>query len=185
MKNLTGVTRVIFLCFFASHIPVTLFLDSQALLGSFHIHPQELKDFLQEYAIQMKDSLMKRPFDKVWFQSLIACELLFQVPFFWWAVLHFSNISKRSYHYPERFRIACLIYGSHTATTLVPILATILTNPEANAVERVTLAAVYLPYLIIPLWLVVLAAKGGDATAKGGDATAKGGDANKEHEKTS
>ncbi len=99
---------------------------------------------------------MKRPFDQVWFKAVVAAEMVLQVPFFFWAVSQLANATPRAY--TERFRTACLLYGSHTATTLIPILASIMTNPEASMLERIALAAVYLPYLMFPLWIVYLAA---------------------------
>ena len=60
--------------------------------------------------------------------------------------------------WPEWFRTTCIIYGAHTSTTLIPILATVLLNPEATVLNKVMCASVYLPYLIFPAWLLVLAA---------------------------
>jgi len=68
-------------------------------------------------------------------------------------------------------RLPAIIYGTHVATTLVPILFHIMAadfssqsdhmKPNATAAagpvtisERLSLAAVYAPYLVIPIMLV-------------------------------
>ena len=59
----------------------------------------------------------------VWFKSLILFELLFQLPFFFVGYHAF-------YHGRNWVRIPGIAYGVHTATTLIPILAEILTDED-------------------------------------------------------
>ena len=154
-----GATRIAFLIFFASHIPITLLVDGQAFLPR-SLYPTAIQDVLTWYCATFADNLMQPPAYDVWFSSVVACEILFQLPFFAYAVYALLD--------PERvngrgiFRSACLIYGSHTATTLVPILATIATDPETNWAQRATLFGFYLPYLVFPLWLVYIAVRNED-----------------------
>jgi len=91
---LTGGTRVAFLCFFASHIPITLFIDGQAALPHY-IYPRIVQDLLDWYTGTFKDHLMSRPHD-LWFTSIVTCELIFQVPFFFYAVYALSNPARVS-----------------------------------------------------------------------------------------
>jgi EXPERA (EXPanded EBP superfamily) len=159
MRALTGATRVVFLSFFASHIFATVIIDGQAVLPS-SIFPLALQDLLTWYARTMKDPLMSNSQEILWFQSLVCCELLFQLPFFFWACYMLSSSSSSTAklkYYPESFKSACIAYGAHTATTMVPILATIVANEEASAAERAMLSSVYLPYLIFPLALLGMA----------------------------
>ena len=52
-------------------------------------------------------------------------------------------------------RLPAIIYGSHVATTLIPILYHIMAAAGPMTVsERMYLSAVYVPYLIVPLLLV-------------------------------
>ena len=54
-------------------------------------------------------------------------------------------------------RIPAIIYGSHVATTLIPILYHFIAADamsQLTVTERLYLCAVYAPYLIIPLMLV-------------------------------
>ena len=50
-----------------------------------------------------------------------------------------------------------MIYGSSTSTTLIPIFASILTQRDTTVAEKGVLLCFYLPYIIFPLWLVVIA----------------------------
>jgi hypothetical protein len=167
MRAFTGATRICFLAFFASHIVASLIIDAQAILPASFI-PSVLQDLLSWYAKALNDPLMSRPQDLLWFQSLIACELVFQVPFFFVACYYLTTMRNttgaerhrpKAVSYPESFRYACIAYGAHTSTTMAPILATLATNPTATVMEKAMILAVYLPYLIFPLWILRLATR--------------------------
>ena len=156
MKPFTGATRTAFLIFFISHVPITFLVDSQALLPSW-LYPQAIRELLDFYVNFVNDPLMARPaFAGPWFQSFVVGELLFQLPFFCLAVRMMLS-STRTTFWPDWFRTACIIYGTHTSTTLIPILAQVIFNPDSNTVEKLMTVSVYLPYLIFPAWLTVLA----------------------------
>ena len=157
MSNLGGgATRTAFLLFFASHIPITLLVDGQAFLPR-SLYPTAIQDVLNWYTTTFADNLMRPPSYDVWFSSVVACEILFQLPFFAYAV--YALLDPARVNGRGGFRSACLIYGSHTATTLVPILATIATDPET---KKATLFCFYLPYLVFPVWLVYIAVRNED-----------------------
>lgn len=151
MKTLTGNTRVAFLLFFLSHIPATLLIDSQALFP--HLYPKILKDVLKWYTDIFNDDLMRGPHD-TWFKAIVGGELLMQLPFFFFAVYALLNTHKVDGK--GWFRSACMIYGAHTATTLIPILACHIFNPNASSLEKIMVVSIYLPYLLFPLWLVYI-----------------------------
>jgi len=161
MKALQGATRAAFLGFFGSHIIFTLIVDAQALLPP-SFFPTVLQDFLAWYASTLKDPLMSNPRELLWFQSLIACELIFQLPYFFVAVY---MIGSTQTVYPDWFRSACIAYGGHAATSMSPILATLATNENSTVAERAMILSVYLPYLIFPLWILGIAV-GSSETAK-------------------
>ena len=150
MTVLQGNTKIAFLCFFISHIPITLLIDGQAFFPR-HYYPQILQDVVDWYAITFKDKLMTHPDIQPWFSSLVAIEILFQLPFFFYAV---STMLKRK----DINKNLCLVYASSTATTLIPIFACILTDEETTLEEKSVLMSFYLPYLIFPLWLIMIAA---------------------------
>lgn len=97
-----------------------------------------------------------------WFKSLVVFELIFQMPFFLLAIyaIMYRNSSGRIIRGDGIFRSLCMIYGSSTATTLIPIFASMAfaQSDATTFVERGTLVCFYLPYAIFPIWLVVIAA---------------------------
>ena len=99
MKALEGITRTIFLGFFGSHILATLCVDVQAIAPAAWV-PQPLTDLLVWYASSLKDPLMSKPAELPWFQSLICLELIFQLPFFFWAVVELTSNRKGTYKFP-------------------------------------------------------------------------------------
>jgi hypothetical protein len=151
MKTLEGTTRLAFLFFFGSHIPATLCIDLQALFPE--IFPQILQDLLQWYTRLFNDSLMRGPYD-AWFQAIVCSELLLQLPFFFVAVkvlLNTDNYCGRGW-----FRSACMVYGAHTSTTLIPIITCHCVNENATLLEKCMVISIYFPYLLFPLWLVYI-----------------------------
>ncbi|CAO2644398.1 Sigma intracellular receptor 2 [Lemmus lemmus] len=140
--------------YFVLHIPITMFIDVLVVLPP-KLYPQKLSNLLQWYFKEFKDPLMQDP--PVWFKSLVVCELVFQLPFFPIAAYAFFKGNCRW------IRIPAIIYAVHTITTLIPILSTLLLEDFSKAValrpknfrERLTLIAVYVPYLIIPIILLL------------------------------
>lgn len=105
------------------------------------------------------DILMKEPHDKVWFSSMVLGEVLMQLPFFFVAVHMIYKHGKDSSNsdsksYPKWFHKACLVYGSHVATTLIPINGTLLMSTEMTTIQKIVTLAIYSPYWIFPLLLV-------------------------------
>jgi hypothetical protein len=156
MKAIQGAVRTSFLAFFASHIVASLVIDAQAILPSWLV-PSSLQALLSWYAKTLNDPLMSRPQEIFWFRSLICCELLFQVPFFFMACYYLTR--KNLVVYPESFQYACIAYSSHTATTMVPILVTLATYEDSTAAEKTLILAAYLPYLFFPLGLLYFATR--------------------------
>lgn len=145
MKILEGATRMAFLGYFLSHVPITLFVDAQGLFGPYY--PKVLKDVVAWYCNVFGDVLMKNApsVDYAWFSSLICFEILFQMPFFFVAIQKLLETGdKQQKHYPERFRMACIVYGTHVSTTLVPIIGTFVTNQEMTIQQKcATIASKY------------------------------------------
>ena len=122
----------------------------------------------------LQDKLMTHP-PEPWFSSIVSLEILFQLPFFFVAVCallmsqpnnNMNNKNKNNDSNADRqsmiqgtgyFRSLCIIYGSSTATTLIPIFGCILSDGETSMAEKSILLGFYLPYLIFPLWLVGIA----------------------------
>ncbi|XP_061460864.1 sigma intracellular receptor 2 [Rhineura floridana] len=149
MANVTRLLEWIFAFYFLTHIPVTVLLDMQLLLGPL-FYPPSLTEFRTWYVTKFKDPIMLEP--PSWFTPFMFCEAFLQLPFFPVAAYAFWKGNCKW------IRIPAIIYATHVITTLLPILAYILLNdflsckyPSPQTVqERVTLFAVYSPYLVIP-----------------------------------
>ena len=150
-----GLFEAVLIGFFASHIPITLMVDGQALLPAalYTWGPRSALDWYLSWSL---DPLMGSP--PPWFRAIIACELLFQVPFFFVALQELLAPPRRARGEPPSgaLRNACIAYGAHVATTLVPILATFLAHaaPGYSDTHRYALVGIYLPYLLVPLALL-------------------------------
>jgi len=155
MRALIGGNRIAFLAFFASHIVFTLLYDLQAIGKPFY--PQILQDVVTTYADIVSDPHMSEPFE-LWFQSIVFFEMIFQLPYFFVAVYMFADPQRRSY--PRWFQMVSIVYGSHTATTLLPILPPIWfrSDEEAPTKLRLLVIMIYLPYLIFPAWIAAISA---------------------------
>lgn len=171
--SLLRVLEMIFFLYFASHIPITLFIDLQALLPG-ELYPQQLKDLLRWYAAHFKDPMVLDPPE--WFQSFIFCEALLQLPFFPVAAYAFFKGGCRW------IRTPAIVYSAHVATSLIPILAHVLFSsfplephpgPQTTQ-ERWLLVSIYAPYLIVPLLLLLtmLLSRTYSPTSKPGNTTA-------------
>lgn len=135
--------------YLASHIPITLFVDCQALFPR-TFYPSPVKNMLAWYVDWSKDPLMNVDSGNtpVWFRSIIAAEFLLQVPYF--CIALYAWLKRKEYVAGLSIRTATIAYGAHTATTLLPILATFMTDPSCSSTKWM-LTLIYIPYLIMPL----------------------------------
>ncbi len=131
--------RLVFLVYFITHIPITLCMDFQAIIGQYY--PESLRSVLTWYITTHKDFLMENP--PIWFKSFIWCEAIFQVPFFF--VATYALLFKKNW-----IRIPGIIYGTHVATTVVPLLSEFIFSSRLDNTQKMTLSSFYFPYLLIP-----------------------------------
>lgn len=172
---------IVALLFFASHIPVTVFIDSQALFPSSWYPPWArtmLDDFLRDYKdplvrvvclvcvsffegpVNSNRALMTLPSSLPPFpfplQMSPPMEIWFQ-SFVWTEVLfQLPFFFVATYALVMRrnwIRIPAIIYGSFVCATMVPIL-TVLATTKAPGYNPLPLIAFYSPYLLVPACLV-------------------------------
>lgn len=164
--------EIIFFLYFATHIPITLFIDLQALLPE-HVYPQQLKDVLRWYSEEFKDPMVVDPPE--WFKSFIFCEAFLQLPFFPIAAYAFLKGGCRWIRTPT------ILYATHVATTLLPILSHILfyqfpgkpiAGPQTSQ-ERWLLFSIYFPYLLVPLLLLLTMLLSSTYNSEGRNTTSK------------
>jgi hypothetical protein len=72
------ILHVIFLIYFISHIPITIFLDSQVVLKEYI--PKFFIDMNQTYIKLLQDKLLES--SPLFLNIFVYCELLFQLPMF-------------------------------------------------------------------------------------------------------
>ena len=128
-----------------------MLIDGQALLSEIISYPQALRDLYKFENEGLEDFVMRQP--KPWLISFVGSELFVQLPFFF--VATYALVYRRNW-----IRIPMIIYGSHVATTVIAILAEFIAAPLAEGYfsseeKRWTLIGVYLPYLVIPVLLVI------------------------------
>lgn len=141
---MNNIIRSIFLIYFITHIPITISLDLQIILGQYY--PESLQLLFSWYINTYNDQLLlTKP---IWLKSFIWAELLLQTPFFFVAI--YALLNKCNW-----IRIPSIIYGSHVATTVWPIIAEISSSKLTNSIEKLILYSFYIPYFIIPLWLML------------------------------
>ena len=144
IRMINSFMRALYLGYFISHIPITLCVDMQALFGQYY--PEPLRNLFAWYSSTYHDVLMAPP-SPIWLQSFITCEVFLQLPFFFYA-------TRALWNRDNSIRVPMIIYGTHVATTVLPILAELLHSPELTASEVMILLSFYVPYLLIPLALV-------------------------------
>lgn len=122
-------------------IPIDYQLNLQKTVSNFHISTN-------------KDYLAVAP--PIWLQAFVVWELVFQLPFFIYAVYDYLHNAQRGYS--KSLWCLFLLYGFNAGFTSLICVVEILFNGEGNglnAPEVVNLAMVYLPTTIIPLVMMV------------------------------
>lgn len=134
---------------FLVHIPITMFIDAQIVLPAY-LFPTTAVQLCDWYVGNAFDPLVRAA--PAWFRGLVWCEVLLQLPFF--CVAAYAYGSSLSIHRPccEWIQLPSVVYGGHTCTTLVPILAELWNSPSVpTSQHRQILTAIYMPYLVFPL----------------------------------
>ncbi|KAI8867460.1 hypothetical protein GQ42DRAFT_164764 [Ramicandelaber brevisporus] len=143
---------IVLLAYFVTHIPITLISDIVPLFPVEYV-PEISKSLNTVLTQQFGDPLMVagQAFapGRVWFHSLLVAELVLQLPFFFYASYAIWRDS------PCR-RIPLLMYGVHVVTTMISTLGTLLLDaPHLSDAKRYTLVSFYVPYLLIPLGIII------------------------------
>lgn len=150
---MAAVLDFIFLCYFVTHIPISIFIDSQVLLPKW-IFPTQALELKSWYCSTFKDIMMINP--PAWYKVFVYCEFIFQFPFFFVATYAFIKGIKNC----KWIRTPMIIYSTHVATTTVAICYHIMTsdfkskNAPKTPLERQTLLMFYFPYLFIPMLIL-------------------------------
>lgn len=130
--------------YIASHVPITLMFDLQAVLPA-DWFPSALRAAVAHYCEALHDVYMARP--PAWFRAMVWAELLLQLPFFL-AALH-------AYRRRARWiRLPAIVYGVHVASFVYVILFALWHEPTLTTQQCFWLTGIYAPYLLLPLLIV-------------------------------
>ncbi|CAK9786822.1 unnamed protein product [Cutaneotrichosporon oleaginosum] len=146
--------RVYFL-FLVSHIPATLMMDAQAVYPKWLV-PGALESFGKWYIGLFRDPVMTgvltRDGSMDFMMPFFYLEVVFQLPCFVLGAMGLWRNDKRVWP-------LLVAYGASTATTLLPVLQSLLwdtnTSPPLTTFELASLLSCYIPYLVVPLMMAV------------------------------
>ncbi|EER31149.1 conserved hypothetical protein [Candida tropicalis MYA-3404] len=136
--------------YYLIHIPITIFIDSSCII------PQQYQLAITSKIVDFHvstnhDILLSSP--QTWFKIFVTFEVVFQLPlFFYFLYKYLSNRLDLSYY------LWSIIYGFNAGfTTFVCLIWLILEYKTYDlSIGQVTnLCAIYSPYVIIPLIIII------------------------------
>ncbi len=143
--------RLLLLGYFITHIPITLLVDAQIVFGE--KYPSQLRALFAWYVNSFGDIVLRE--SGLWLKSFIYAECFVQLPFLFFAVYALGN--KRETE--KAFSVCALAYGVHVATTVLPIITTLIYSDEiSDDGQRLALVGIYSPYFLCPILVAVDAA---------------------------
>ncbi|CAN3376732.1 hypothetical protein DIURU_001516 [Diutina rugosa] len=132
--------------YFLVHIPITIFMDSNLVVPREYQWSQSLKLLDFHIATNNDILLIDRP---DWLQVFGAFELLFQLPLFFYFVYMMPRPTRQHW-------VWMVVYGFNAAfTTLVCLFYIYWDQGRLSDVEKYKLMAIYVPYLALPLVLML------------------------------
>lgn len=146
-KTICGIDKF-YIAYFLMHIPITLIIDSCIIIPE-EQRFQFQKQFLEFHISSNKDFLLVSL--PLWLKVFGLFELFVQLPFF--AIGAYMLVKQMKQVYPYM-----LIYGFNASFTTLVCLVHIFCDYERFGLttgESYKLAALYIPYLVIPLVMLV------------------------------
>ncbi|OBA20671.1 hypothetical protein METBIDRAFT_44141 [Metschnikowia bicuspidata var. bicuspidata NRRL YB-4993] len=133
--------------YFVLHIPITILIDSCLVIPREHRH--WVQAWMVDFHVRLnKDFLLQNP--PLWLQVFGVFELFFQLPVFFLAAYKLFR-GRRKIH------VMLVLYGFNASFTtlvcLVYVLKTALNHGLTDG-EKWKLFALYLPYLLIPAFMM-------------------------------
>lgn len=134
--------------YFLAHIPITILIDSCLVIDP--EHRLAIQRFLVDFHISAnRDFLLQNP--PLWLQVFGAFELFFQLPVFFYAAVGL----KRAWLHVH---VVMMVYGFNAAFTTVVCLVYVFQKGAAHGLseaETWNLAGLYMPYLLLPGFMMV------------------------------
>lgn len=134
--------------YFVVHIPITILIDLCLVV------PPASRHWVQQLAVKFhidsnKDFLLQAP--PLWLQYFGAFEMFFQLPLFFIAAY---GLYKRL----RKVLVVLIVYGFNAAFTTGACLTYVVSRAEEHglsAAEKWKLFGLYVPYLLIPAFMMV------------------------------
>ncbi|CAK4033392.1 integral membrane [Lecanosticta acicola] len=136
---------LIYLIFFAIHIPVMFFVDLAPLYPS-SLKPTPITLLRNWYIQTYRDKFFIAP--PAWFTMYIWMELIYHVPLSLWAV---GALLRDDSMVP----VHLLVYAVQTAITTATCIADYLSWEGYSNAEKVELGKLYVPYLALSVFMGV------------------------------
>ncbi|KAJ3178277.1 hypothetical protein HDU85_005274 [Gaertneriomyces sp. JEL0708] len=167
--------RATLLSFYTSHLVFITFVTTQTIFPVLRSYfPKFLVSSYDAWVAISDDPYLKdvlvhgsaRP----WFWGISLAEGTIQAIMYLFLI---KGVYKKQY---SSIRTLTLLYTSHIATTMIPILADLLLGPYKHTIPAQKLAIImsaYLPYLIIPLGIMYKFTIGWDSLKKAESNTKK------------
>jgi hypothetical protein len=146
------IADTIYFCYFLIHIPITVFMDAtfaipyewqlpiQRQLNAFHYN--ENKDFLA----------VNSP---LWMRIFVVWELIFQLPFFIYAVIDYTRNGRKGYS--VRLWTMFFLYGFNAGFTTLVCLIYVYSESAIhglNTTEMWNLVGLYTPTMVLPFYMM-------------------------------
>ncbi|XP_067929838.1 sigma intracellular receptor 2-like [Watersipora subatra] len=153
------IMELLFFLYCFVHIFIAVLFDTQIVASDLgipkEVYPEQVLEMSKQYVAQFKDPYFVNP--PSWYKIFCFCEVVFQLPFCIIASYAFLRGSR------AWIRVPTIIYSTHVITTLLPIMYSLLVDDfskmhrvgPTTQDERLQLIALYSPYLIIPMLMLL------------------------------
>lgn len=138
--------------YYVIHIPITILIDASVIIPTKY-HTLLTTTLLEFHTSQNNDILLLHP--QTWFKTFIAIECFVQLPLFCYFVAqHLRHQLDVGYY------LWSVIYGFNASFTTFVCLVHIIVDGNGvefglSQSETIKLCGIYLPYLIIPLIILI------------------------------
>ena len=143
----------VYLWYFIIHIPITIFIDSSIVIPK-HYQLSITKSILEFHISTNNDILLAYP--QTWFEIFGFIELIFQLPLFFYFIYKLLSSNRRVLD--VNYYLWSIIYGFNAGfTTFVCLIWLIIEykNFQLLDLQLINLLAIYIPYLLLPLILLI------------------------------
>ncbi|OCL02605.1 hypothetical protein AOQ84DRAFT_327175 [Glonium stellatum] len=137
---------ILYLTFFIIHLPVMFAVDLSPMYPE-AIKPVWMTSLREWYIVTYQDQFFVRP--PAWFNAYMWMEALYHVPLSAWAIGAIIRVDD------PKFPLHLLIFATQTGVTTFTCIADYLSWGDISQDSKMTLGALYVPYLILAVFMGV------------------------------